>query len=55
MLDARFVRENPDVVRAKMKARHFDWDIDTFLDLDAQNRSLIAQVEQLQANRNASS
>ena len=55
MLDARFVRENPDVVRAKMKARHFDWDIDTFLDLDAQNRSLIAQVEQLQAKRNASS
>lgn len=52
MLDARFVRENPDAVRAAMVGRNCPWDVDAFLRLDEERRSLIGEVEKLQAQRN---
>lgn len=52
MLDARFVRDNPDVVRAAMSDRRSSWDLDSFVRLDAERRRLIADVEVLQAKRN---
>jgi seryl-tRNA synthetase len=55
MLDARLVRENPDVVRAAMAARRSNWDVDAFLSLDEERRRLIVEVEGLQAQRNESS
>jgi len=55
MLDARFVRENFDAVRAAMVARGTSWDVDDFLELDERRRALIAEVEGLQARRNAAS
>ena len=55
MLDARFVRENPDAVRAAMASRNSAWDIDAFLRLDEERRKLIADVEGLQARRNEAS
>ena len=55
MLDARFVRENPDAVRASMASRNAAWDVDSFLSLDEERRKLIAEVEGLQARRNEAS
>jgi len=55
MLDARFVRDNSDAVRAALAARRSDWDIDAFLTLDEERRRLIAEVESLQARRNEAS
>jgi len=55
MLDARFVRDHPEVVRAAMAARNATWDVDSFLSLDEQRRRLIAEVEALQATRNDAS
>lgn len=55
MLEAKFVRENPERVDAAMKARKSSWDVQEFLALDTKRRALIAQVEELQAKRNASS
>ena len=55
MLDARFVRENPDAVRAAMANRNTAWDIDAFLRLDEERRRLIGDVEALQAKRNETS
>ncbi len=55
MLDARFVRENPDAVRTAMAHRNASWDVDAFLRLDEERRRLIAEVETLQAERNESS
>jgi len=55
MLDARFVRENPDVVRAAMAARNASWDIEAFLHLELERRQLIAETETLQAQRNEAS
>jgi seryl-tRNA synthetase len=55
MLDARFVRDNPDAVREAMANRRSTWDVDAFLSLDEERRSLIGQVEALQAQRNEAS
>ncbi len=55
MLDARFVRDNPDAVRAAMAARKSSWDIDAFLTLDEERRRLIGETEALQAERNEAS
>ncbi|MGI6218183.1 MAG: serine--tRNA ligase, partial [Coriobacteriales bacterium] len=56
MLDAKFVRENLDLVTEAMKNRNFDaWDPQAFTDLDVKRRELISSVEGLQAKRNSSS
>ncbi len=55
MLDARFVRDNADEVRAALSERGASWDVDAFLALDATRRELIGAVEALQARRNESS
>ncbi len=55
MLDARFVRDEPDAVRAAMSARGASWDTDAFLALDEKRRALIAEVETRQARRNEAS
>jgi seryl-tRNA synthetase len=55
MLDAKFIRETPEAVRAAMAARHTSWDVDEFLAIDERRRALISQVESLQARRNAAS
>jgi len=55
MLDARFVRENPDAVAIAMANRRSSWDLDAFMRLDVERRRLIAEVEALQAQRNESS
>ena len=55
MLDIRFVRENPDAVDAAMANRQTSWDREKFFALDEERRSVITQVEELQATRNAES
>ena len=54
MLDIKFVRENPDLVdRACESRQNAHWDRDRFFELDEERRSVIAEVEKLQAERNA--
>ena len=55
MLDARFVRDSPEAVRSAMANRRSTWDVDAFLKLDEERRSLIGEVESLQAQRNDAS
>ncbi|MEK7312510.1 MAG: serine--tRNA ligase [Chloroflexota bacterium] len=55
MLDINLVRNQPDIVRASMKARRLDAPIDRALELDGQRRSLLTEVEKLKAERNAAS
>jgi seryl-tRNA synthetase len=52
MLDARFVRENVDVVRQAMADRNATWSVDAFLEIDEERRRLIAATEVRQARRN---
>ena len=54
MLDIKFVRENPDVVDKSCASRqNAHWDRERFFELDEERRSVIAEVEKLQAGRNA--
>ena len=53
MLDARFVRENLDLVETAMQNRNFAWDSTYFIDLDEKRRAAIAEEEALQAKRNS--
>ena len=55
MLDIKFVRENPDAVDTSCANRNGSWDRERFFELDASRRSLIVEVEGLQAERNAAS
>ena len=54
MLDIKFVRENPDAVDKACESRqNAHWDREKFFELDEQRRSVIVEVEALQAERNA--
>ena len=54
MLDIKFVRENPDAVdRACESRQNAHWDREKFFELDEERRSVISEVEKLQAERNA--
>lgn len=54
MLDIKFVRENPDIVDKSCASRqNVRWDREKFFELDEERRSVIAEVEQLQAERNS--
>ncbi len=54
MIDIKLIRENPDRIKAGMKAKEVDCDaiVDRILELDKQRRDLIGQTEALKARQN---
>ncbi len=55
MLDIRFVRENPDIVKQNIRNKFQDSKlplVDEVLELDKRNREIKQEVETLRANRN---
>ena len=55
MLDKRFIRENPDAVKAAVRVKGIDLDVDEILKLDRSTRSLQHELDQAQARRKSSS
>src|SRR6266700_5010274 len=55
MLDRREIRENPDAVKAAVRVKGIDLDVDELLDLDRSTRSLQHELDQAQARRRSSS
>ena len=56
MLDIKFIRENPDVVRENIKKKFQDSKlplVDEVLALDAENRTVMAEAQELRSSRNA--
>ena len=54
MLDINLIREKPEIVRTALRNRQMDSSpVDGILELDEQRRTLLTQVEQLKAERNA--
>lgn len=53
MIDIKFLRENPQIIKDSIKRRGLNVDIDALLDIDARRRAKIAELEGLQAKRNA--
>ena len=54
MLDRREIRENPDAVKAAVRAKGIDLDVDELLDLDRVSRKLQHELDQAQARRKSS-
>jgi len=56
MLDLKFLRENPDIVKQNIKNKFQDKKlhmVDEVITLDAQSRNVKTEADQLRANRNA--
>src|ERR1700730_15460159 len=54
MLDKRFIRDNPDAVRAAVRDKGINLDVDELLDLDRESRKLQHELDQKQALRKSS-
>lgn len=52
MLDLKFIRENPDLVRKNIELKGENANLDLLLELDEQRRKIIAEVERLKHYRN---
>lgn len=52
MLDLKFIRENPDIIREELKKRNYKINFDEFLTLDEQKRALSQKVENLRKQQN---
>jgi len=56
MLDIKFVRENPETVRADLRKRGRDgdaWIVDDLLAKDRQSRALKVEIDRLRQRRNS--
>ncbi|MBW2632173.1 MAG: serine--tRNA ligase [Deltaproteobacteria bacterium] len=53
MLDIKFIRENIDLVRAKLEERGEGIDLDQFSAMDRKRRDILQEVETLRSDRNS--
>ena len=52
MLDVKFIRENPDIVKKAAKDKNVKLDVDEFLRIDKERRELLKEAEGLKAEKN---
>ena len=52
MLDIKFIRENADKIKEAAKNKNIELDLETLLDLDAQRRDFLTELESLKASKN---
>lgn len=55
MLDIKFIRQNPDVVKDAVKKKRLDFDVDKLLAVDERRRHVMQEFEQLKAEQNKKS
>lgn len=55
MLDRKLLQRNPEIVAEALQKRGSDINVDDFTQLDAKRRTLLGELETLQAERNTSS
>ena len=53
MLDPRIIREKPELLRQKLRDRGAAFDVDGLLNLEAERRRLLGELERLRARKNA--
>ena len=52
MLDLKFIRENPDVVRAMLAARRMTAPLEELIEADRKWRELLGEAESLRSHQN---
>ena len=55
MLDLRFIRENPEVVKEAIRKKQVSFDLDLLLEKDVRLRELRVKIDDLRARRNQGS
>jgi len=51
MIDLKFLRENPDLIREGIAKKHFECDLDAVYAMDTERRSLITKTEDLRSQQ----
>ncbi len=52
MLDIKFIRENPDIIKKTLKLRRYEFDVDHLLEVDQARSKLLNEVDGLRADKN---
>ena len=52
MLDIKFIRENPDIIKEAAKKKHISFDVDKLLKLDDERKEALTDFENLRAEQN---
>ena len=52
MLDIKFIRKNPDIVKEALAKRNYSFDLEGFLSLDNERRKIMVVIEELSAAQN---
>ena len=55
MLDIKFIRENPELVREAARKKRIDFEVSALLETDEKRRKLMTEIEDLRARQNKSS
>ena len=55
MLDIKFIRENPDLIRQAGQKKRLEFDVDRLIAVDEERRKVLAEVEDLRAKQNRAS
>lgn len=53
MLDIKFIRENPSLIKEASRKKHIDFDVQKLLNVDAQRLALLKETEEMRAKQNA--
>lgn len=53
MLDIKFIRENPDLIKEAIRKKHISFDLDELLASDAQRLKILGEVEALRTKQNS--
>ena len=53
MLDIKFIRENPDLIKAAAKKKRIDFNVDELLRLEGRRSALLTEVETMRAEQNS--
>lgn len=52
MLDINFIRDNKEIIKASIKKRHLEFDLDELLEVDEARREQIQKVDKMRAEQN---
>lgn len=52
MLDIKFIRENPDIIKEAVRKKHLDFNVDELLSAEEKRTALLTEVETMRAEQN---
>ncbi|MFH0803741.1 MAG: serine--tRNA ligase [Candidatus Tagabacteria bacterium] len=55
MLDIKFIRENPDLIKEAARKKHISFDVEELLKIDDERKNILREVEDFRAKQNSAS